>query len=159
VVSRSTVLARRVARFNPTPLGLSAQDVSVLNDEGASLLAGVVLRAISDFGFDTNQLHNDSTLISVHGVHLNAEETSRARKPTLVVTWVTVRTNAQTKQLALNLAVSADGAVPITYPLADGNTSDDATHVLTWDGLQTLIDFLYVSDQKLCSQHGDEPYP
>jgi transposase len=43
----------------------------------------------------------------------------------------------------------------LTYRLADGNTSDDPTHVPTWDGLVELLgrsDFLYVADSKLCSR-------
>ncbi|HZW43605.1 MAG TPA: IS1634 family transposase, partial [Dermatophilaceae bacterium] len=59
------------------------------------------------------------------------------------------------KQLVWILTVSADGAVPITYRLADGNTVDDPTHVPTWDGLVALlgrVDFLYVADSKLCSR-------
>ncbi|MCA1670886.1 MAG: hypothetical protein LC799_01325 [Actinobacteria bacterium] len=53
------------------------------------------------------------------------------------------------------LTVAADGAVPITYRLADGNTTDDPTHVPTWDGLVALLgraDFLSVADSKLCSR-------
>ena len=59
------------------------------------------------------------------------------------------------KQLVWILTVSNDGAVPITYRLADGNTSDDPTHIPTWDGLTDLLgrtDFLYVADSKLCSR-------
>ncbi len=59
------------------------------------------------------------------------------------------------KQLVWILTVSADGAVPLAYRLADGNTSDDPTHVPTWDGLVGLLgrtDFLYVADSKLCSR-------
>jgi transposase len=58
------------------------------------------------------------------------------------------------KQLVWILTVSADGAVPMAYRLADGDTSDDPTHVPTWDGLVTVLgrrDFLYVADSKLCS--------
>jgi len=58
-------------------------------------------------------------------------------------------------QLVWILTVSADGAVPIAYRLADGNTVDDPTHVPTWDGLVALlgrVDFLYVADSKLCSR-------
>lgn len=44
--------------------------------------------------------------------------------------------------------------MPIAYRLADGNISDDPTHVPTWDALVKAIDrrdFLYVADSKLCS--------
>ncbi|MPZ63201.1 MAG: IS1634 family transposase [Propionibacteriales bacterium] len=59
------------------------------------------------------------------------------------------------KQLVWILIVSADGAVPIAYRLADGNTIDDSTHVPTWDQLVGMLgraDFLYVADSKLCSR-------
>ena len=59
------------------------------------------------------------------------------------------------KQLVWILTVACDGAVPLAYRLADGNTTDDPTHVPTWDGLVALLgrtDFLYVADSKLCSR-------
>ena len=59
------------------------------------------------------------------------------------------------KQLLFILTICADGAVPITYRVADGNTPDDLTHVPTWDQLRDLVgrpDFLYVADSKLCSK-------
>jgi len=52
------------------------------------------------------------------------------------------------KQLVWILTVTADGAVPITFRVADGNTSDVTTHIETWDALVALTgctDFLYVA--------------
>ncbi|MHB8335769.1 MAG: IS1634 family transposase [Acidimicrobiales bacterium] len=52
------------------------------------------------------------------------------------------------------LSVSADGAVPIAFRCADDNTSDDTTHVETWDSLRALVgsaSFTYVADSKLCT--------
>ena len=37
------------------------------------------------------------------------------------------------------LTVSADWSVPMAYRLADGNTSDDPTHIPTWDGLVKML--------------------
>ena len=162
-------LGEWAARYDPTLLGLSAEDVSVLNDDRvgralealfdadrASLLTAVVLRAISEFHIDTNQLHNDSTSISVHGVYSDAVGTPRGGKPTPVITWGHSKDHRpDLLQLVWILTVSADGAVPIAYRLADGNTSDDPTHVPTWDSLVGLLgrtDFLYVADSKLCSR-------
>ncbi|MEO9220411.1 MAG: IS1634 family transposase, partial [Mycobacteriaceae bacterium] len=156
-------------RYDPALLGLTSQDISVLNDDRvgralealfdadrASLLTAVVLRAISEFSIDTSQLHNDSTSISVHGVYSEAIGTARGGKPTPVITWGHSKDHRpDLKQLVWILTVSADGAVPIAYRLADGNTSDDPTHVPTWDGLVGLLgrtDFLYVADSKLCSR-------
>jgi hypothetical protein len=59
------------------------------------------------------------------------------------------------KQLLFILTISADGAVPIAYRVADGNTPDDVTHIPTWDQLHALVGspgFLYVADSKLCSK-------
>ena len=59
------------------------------------------------------------------------------------------------KQLLWILTVSADGAVPLAYRTEPGNTTDDPTHIPTWDGLVELLgraDFLYVADTKLCSR-------
>lgn len=162
-------LGEWAARYDPALLGLTPSEVSVLNDDRvgralealfdadrASLLTAVVLRAISEFGIDTNQLHNDSTSISVHGVYSDAVGTARGGKPTPVITWGHSKDHRpDLKQLVWILTVSADGAVPIAYRLADGNTSDDPTHVPTWDGLVGLLgrtDFLYVADSKLCSR-------
>jgi transposase len=53
------------------------------------------------------------------------------------------------------LTVSADGAVPIAYRVEAGNTTDDVTHIGTWDGLVALVgrsDFLCVADCKLANR-------
>jgi hypothetical protein len=73
-------LGEWAARFDPALLGLSIDEVRVVNDDRvgralealfdadrASLLTAVVLQAVSEFGVDTSQLHNDSTSISVSG--------------------------------------------------------------------------------------------
>lgn len=52
------------------------------------------------------------------------------------------------------LSISADGAVPLSYRVESGNTSDDTTHVETWDQLRELVgrdDFLYIADGKLAN--------
>jgi transposase len=156
-------------RYDPAPLGLTGTELGVLNDDRvgralealfdtdrATLLTAVVLRAVSEFGVDTSQLHNDSTSISVHGVYRDAVGAARGGKPTPVVTFGHSKDHRpDLKQLVWILTVSADGAVPLAYRLADGNTVDDPTHVPTWDGLVTLLgrtDFLYVADSKLCSR-------
>ena len=162
-------LGEWAGRYDPALLGLSSDDLGVLNDDRvgralealfdadrASLLTMVVLRAISKFSIDTSQLHNDSTSISVHGVYADAVGAERGGKPTAAITFGHSKDHRpDLKQLVWILTVSADGAVPLAYRLADGNTSDDPTHVPTWDGLVALLgrtDFLYVADAKLCSR-------
>ncbi len=162
-------LGEWAARFDPALLGLSIDEVRVVNDDRvgralealfdadrASLLTAVVLQAVSEFGVDTSQLHNDSTSISVHGFYAHADGAPRDGKPTPVITFGLSKDHRpDLKQLVWILTVAGDGAVPITYRLADGNTTDDRTHVPTWDGLAALLgrtDFLYVADSKLCSR-------
>src|SRR5674476_826215 len=158
---------RRVGR--PLRPGLSDAEVGAINDDRvaraldalfdadrASLLTSVMLRAIKEFSVDTSQLHNDSTSISVHGAYHDADGTARAGKATPVITHGHSKDHRpDLKQLVWILTVSADGAVPIAYRLADGNTVDDPTHIPTWHGLVALlgrVDFLYVADSKLCSR-------
>ncbi len=162
-------LGEWAARYDPGLLGLSTGDLAVLNDDRvgralealfdadrASLLTAVVLRAVSEFDVDTDALHNDSTSIAVHGAYTDAVGAVRGGKPTPVITFGHSKDHRpDLKQLVWILTVAADGSVPVAYRLADGNTSDDPTHVPTWDGLVALLgraDFLYVADSKLCSR-------
>ena len=63
------------------------------------------------------------------------------------------------KQLLWILTTAADGTIPIWYSVNDGNTSDDQTHICTWDTLCRVTgrtDFLYVADSKLCTKENME---
>ena len=161
-------LGEWAAPFAPGLLGLATGDAVGLNDDRvgraleklfdadrASLLTELILGVITEFGVNTSELHNDSTSISVHGVYRDATGTPRGGKSTPVVTFGHSKDHRpDLKQLVWILTVAADGAVPVVYRLADGNTNDDPTHVPTWDQLATLLgrtDFLYVADSKLAS--------
>src|SRR6266511_494003 len=155
--------------FAPVLLGLAdADDVAWLNDDRigralqklfeadrASLLTVLIVGVVGEFGVDTSELHNDSTSVSMHGAYRSADGTPRGGKPTAAVTFGHSKDHRpDLKQLVWILTVSADGAVPMAYRLADGNTSDDPTHVPTWDQLVALLgrrEFLYVADSKLAS--------
>jgi len=163
-------LGEWAAGYAPHLLGLPGGDTGWLNDDRvgralvalfdadrASLLTDLVVGVIGEFGVDTAEMHNDSTSVSVHGQYETADGTPRRGKPTAAVTFGHSKDHRpDLKQLVWILTVSADGAVPMAYRLADGNTSDDPTHVPTWDGLVRVLgrrDFLYVADSKLCSGH------
>lgn len=63
------------------------------------------------------------------------------------------------KQLLWILTVSADGGVPVHFRACDGNTTDDRTHIDTWNTLCRIVkrtDFLYVADSKLCTRSAME---
>ncbi len=104
----------------------------------ATLLNDVVLAMIKAFDIDGSQLHNDSSTITLHGGYPEAIGRPRGGKPTAQITYghnTNKDHRADLKQLLWILTVSADGAVPIAYRLADGNTGDDTTHIPTWDGV------------------------
>jgi len=161
-------LGEWAAPFAPALLGLADAGAAWLNDDRvgraleklfdadrASLLTDLFVGVVAEFGIDASQLHNDSTSLSVHGAYRGATGTPRGGRPTPVVTFGHSKDHRpDLKQLVWILTVAADGAVPIAYRLADGNTTDDPTHIPTWDQLVALtgrVDFLYVADSKLAS--------
>ena len=177
VVVRNLVVGHRpvyalgewAADFDPGVLGLRAGDAEMLNDDRvgrtldrlfdadrASLITKTVLAVIRDFDVETTQLHNDSTTVTVTGAYPDADGRDRGGKATPAIRHGHNKDyRPDLKQLLFILTISADGAVPIAYRVADGNTPDDVTHIPTWDQLRTLVGsagFLYVADSKLCSK-------
>ena len=58
------------------------------------------------------------------------------------------------KQLVWILTTCADGAVPFTFKMADGNTEDSTTHIATWTACRAIAGhpgFFYVADSKLAT--------
>jgi hypothetical protein len=163
-------LGEWAGRFEPGLLGLGADRVAALNDDRtgralarlfdadrASLLTELMLGVVAEFGLDLSRLHNDSTSITFSGAYARADGRARAGKPTPEITFGHNKDHRpDLKQLLWILTVSADGAVPIAYRTAPGNTTDDQTHIATWGGLVALRggdpDFLYVADSKLCTR-------
>jgi hypothetical protein len=171
VLAREPVygLGRWAELFDPGPRGLAEGEAGLLNDDRvgrmlarlfdahrASLLTRLVLDAIERFGIDCSQLHNDSTSVTVTGRYSGADGRLRGGKATAAITFGHNKDHRpDLKQLVWILTVSADGAVPIAHRVVDGNTSDDVTHVDTWDQLVALLgrtDFLYVADCKLATR-------
>jgi transposase len=161
-------LGEWAAPYAPGLLGLPGGDTAWLNDDRvgralvslfdadrASLLTELIVGVVAEFGVDTSEMHNDSTSVSVHGQYVDAGGTPVRGKPTAAVTFGHSKDHRpDLKQLVWILTVSADGSVPMAYRLADGNTSDDPTHIPTWNALVTVLgrrDFLYIADSKLCS--------
>jgi transposase len=171
VVAREPVyaLGRWAEPIDLAPLGLAEGEAGLLNDDRvgrilarlfhadrASLLTRLVLDAIEKFGIDCSQLHNDSTSVTVTGRYAGADGRAWGGKPTAAITFGHNKDHRpDLKQLVWILTVTADGAVPIAHRVADGNTSDDVTHVDTWDHLVLLLggaDFLYVADCKMATR-------
>ena len=129
--------------------------LALFDADRASLLTDLIVGVIGEFNVDTSEMHNDSTSVSVHGQYETADGTPRRGKPTAAVTFGHSKDHRpDLKQLVWILTVSADGSVPMAYRLTDGNTSDDPTHIPTWNALVKVLGqpgFLYVADSKLCS--------
>ncbi len=159
-------LGEWAAQFEPGLLGLAEGQAGLLNDDRAgwmldrlfladrgSLLTELMTGVIARFSIDCSQLHNDSTSVSVHGAYAAAGGGEVAGVPTAAITFgYSNDRRPDVKQLVFILTVSGDHAVPVIYRLADGNTTDDPTHIPTWDTLAELTghtSFLYVADCKL----------
>ncbi|MHB1952016.1 MAG: IS1634 family transposase [Acidiferrobacteraceae bacterium] len=154
-------------RFEPHLLGLGNLDTKVLNDDRvgraldalfradrATMLTKLVMFVIKEFGIDTNQLHNDSTTVTVTGQYLAPPE--HAGKPAVKLKRGHNKDHRpDLKQLVFTLTVSRDGAVPVHFKVYDGNVVDDQTHIETWDTLCRILGyntFTYVADCKLCTK-------
>lgn len=161
--------AEWAARAEPSLLGLAEGEAAFLNDDRvgraldrlfdadrAALMTEVVLRTIREFAVALDQLHNDSTTLTLTGEYRTAQGQEVRGKPTVLITFGHNKDHRpDLQQLLFVLTVSADGAVPIHYRALDGNTNDATTHLQTWQTLCRLAgrrDFLYVADCKLCSK-------
>ncbi|MEW6282754.1 MAG: IS1634 family transposase [Candidatus Eremiobacterota bacterium] len=176
ILVRNLVISRRplyalgewAGPREPALLGLTAAQVDLVNDDRvgraldrlfladrASMVMDVVVRAVREFGLKLRELHNDSTTITFEGLYLLADGRPYRGKPTLVATWGHNKDHRpDLKQLLYQLTITTDGAVPVHYHVWDGNTTDDQTHIVTWNTLCQVAggpDFLYVGDCKVCT--------
>ncbi len=181
VVVRNLALGRQplygmgawAAGFDPVLLGLAAAKVDALNDDRigraldelfladrASLTTALGLAAVRAYDIDCDELHNDSTSLTLYGAYRTADGQPRGgRTPARPDLGFSKDHRPDLKQLVWILTTTADGAVPITHRLADGNTEDSTTHVDTWDELVAMLgraDFLYVADKKLATRDAME---
>ena len=158
------------ARYAPDLLGLTENEVGLLNDDRVgraldklfaadvpSLVLAVATHAVKEFGLRLDELHNDSTTVSFFGAYLNAAMERRVLgRPTLAITFGHNKDHRpDLKQLLFILTVTADGGVPLHFRAASGNVTDDTTHRDTWELLCQLTgrrDFLYVADSKLATR-------
>jgi len=127
-----------------------ARDLSALfRSDRHSLMTEVSCRAISVHKLLTDELHNDSTSVTFIGKYNTPDPEAVKLKHGHNKDF-----RPDCKQVVFGLNITADGHVPLSYKLFDGNTTDDVTHIPNWNGLRTLLakeDFIYVADCKLCS--------
>ena len=161
-------LSEWAAVFEPYLVGLQEARPSILNDDRvgrsldvlfdadrASLLTNMVLKVVDEFSVDLSQLHNDSTTVTVSGEYKPGRSRRKGKYSLALRRGFSKDFRPDLKQLLFTLTVSRDGAVPIHYKGYDGNTTDDKTHIQTWEALRRLTgrsDFIYVADAKLCTR-------
>jgi transposase len=157
------------ARHVPAWLGLIPTQLASLNDDRVgrcldrlfdadipSLTLAVVAHAVREFAVSLDELHNDSTTITLHGDYEAADQQRTLRgKLRLAITHGHNKDHRpDLKQLLYILTVSRDGAVPVHFRVDNGNATDDRSHIETWKTLCELTgrrDFLYVADCKLAT--------
>ena len=114
-----------------------------------SLMTEVSSNAIGVHKLVTDEIHNDSTSVTFIGNYQTPDADAVKLKHGHNKDF-----RPDCKQIVFGLNITADGHVPLSYKLFDGNTPDDVTHIPNWNGLRTLLekeDFIYVADCKLCS--------
>ncbi|HJW76263.1 MAG TPA: IS1634 family transposase, partial [Thermoleophilia bacterium] len=161
------------SRFDEALLGLPADGGHILNDDRigrcldalfmadrAAMLTEIVVHAVRAFDVDLSELHNDSTTVTFTGQYLGARGGAVKGRPTHRITFGYNKDHRpDLKQLLWVLTTSADGAVPVWCSIDHGNTTDDQTHIQTWETLRRVVgtvDFLYVADSKLCTKENME---
>jgi len=157
------------ADFAPGAFGLLAEQMRHLSDDRigraldrlfdadrGAMLTEVVLAVGRGFDVSFDQLHNDSTSVSVCGQYRGATgRTVRGRRAPAITYGFSKDHRPDLKQLLFILSVDGEAGVPVQFRLADGNASDSTSHIETWNTLRTIAgrsDFLYVADSKLCSR-------
>ncbi|MHB8561825.1 MAG: IS1634 family transposase [Thermoplasmataceae archaeon] len=155
-------------KYPPALLGMGTDHVEKLNDDRigrsldrlfdadrSSLMTEIVVHAVREFDLSMKRFHNDSTSVALSGLYRMATGKDMRMKKTVNLTFGHSKDHRKDlKQLVWILTVTSDGAVPVHYRVADGNTNDSPTHIETWDSIRKLTgrsDFLYVADSKLCS--------
>jgi len=171
VVEREPIYRQHetVRTFAPALYGLGRDEVDRVSDDRigraldrlfdadrAALLTEVVVAVAKRFEVRFDQLHNDSTTVRFCGQYRAAKgRRMRGRRAPWITYGYSKDHRPDLKQLLVALTVSADGAIPVQFRCADGNTNDSETHIETWEALCAVAgrtDFLYVADSKLCTR-------
>jgi Domain of unknown function (DUF4277) len=171
-------LADWAAGYEPAQLGLAPGQAALLNDDRAgraldalfeadraSMMTALTLAAVRGYQISAAELHNDSTSLKLYGACRprgrdcgagagDAAAGGPGRQPPRPARGHSKDHRPDLRQLVWILTVSADGAIPFTARMADGNTADDTTHVQTWEECRAIAGsprFLYVADSKLAT--------
>jgi transposase len=157
-----------VSAFAAEAFGLAPQEVPLLRDDQlgraldrlfdadrGTVMTRLVVAMVRRLALRLNELHNDSTTVRFTGQYRRATGRSiRGRRAPWMTYGYSKDHRPDLKQLLLVLTSTRDGAVPVAFRAADGNTNDTTTHLDTWTTLCQATgrpDFLYVADSTLCA--------
>jgi len=171
IVEREPIYRQQetVSTFAADCFGLAPGEVSIIGDDKigraldhlfaadrGALLTEIVVSMAKEFSVTFEEVHNDSTTVSLCGQYRQARGRSIRGK---FAPWITYGKSKahrpDLKQLLLVLTTTGDGAVPVQFRCEDGNASDSKTHIETWILLRKIAGtpkFLYVADCKLCTR-------
>lgn len=165
-------LADWASAYQPGQLGLRPGQARLLNDDRigraldllfeadrASAMTALSLAAVREYQISAGELHNDSTSLALYGAYRaggpgSAAAAGGGRRAPRPARGFSKDHRPDLKQLVWILTVAADGNVPVTARMADGNTADDQTHIQTWEECRAIAGhpgFLYVADSKLAA--------
>ncbi len=122
----------------------------LFNADRNSLMTELSSNSIRTHKLLTDEIHNDSTTVTFIGNYKNSDPEAVKLKHGHNKDF-----RPDCKQVVFGLNITADGHVPLSFKLFDGNTTDDTTHIPNWNGLRDLLgkeDFIYIADCKLCSE-------
>lgn len=171
LVSREPMygVAEWASNYGPELFDLWPEDLGSLNDDrigrsmhlmfvalATNLVVDVVTHSVDEFQVGLDQLHNDSTTVTVSGEYPDAAmEQVLGGLVVPAITWGHNKDHRpDLKQLLYILTVSDDGGIPVYFQAESGNVVDDQTHLKTWKMMSQLAgrpDFVYVADCKLAS--------
>ena len=115
-----------------------------------SFMTELSSNAITVYTLETSQIHNDSTSVTFLGQYENGDPEAVKLK-----FGFNKDHRPDCKQIVFGLNITADGNVPLTFQLFDGNRTDDTTHIPNWNALRDFLqkeDFIYIADCKVCSE-------
>jgi transposase len=145
--SRGIINSSEAVLYNDDRMGRALD--RLYRSDRTAIYSTTVLKAIKEYDIQIDQIHNDSTTVTMHGQYENYEDCGAA----MPKNGFNKDFRPDLKQLVFSLSITADFAVPINFKVFDGNTTDDTTHIDNWKSLRNLIgnpDFVYVADSKLC---------
>jgi len=134
------------------------RDLDCLSDPTAAslILVATVRRAVKEFKLSLDELHRDSTSVTVYGPYAGALQEGRLRgRPPRAITWGHNKDHRpDLKQLLYILTVTEDGGAPVDVSSAGGNLVDTQTDQQTWPLLRELVRnsrVMYVADCKMAA--------